>query len=307
MRLVHFHPGPDTAGQSMAGKRFLEEVGDEVQVFVHSPHAFGYDQGETWDPDEVRAAYRWADVVVIHNDPTLIDKVSDGSSRELVLHHHGSRFRNDPVRRWQEAEAIGARQIVSTVDLLLSVPPGGHADWLPQVVDLELMQEIRDAYRRDEGRIRVVHAPTNRRIKGTRFVQRAMRLLKTEAEFVLVQRQRWMTCLAMKATADIFVDQLNLGYGNNAIEAWAMGLPVLAAAPPEIILRMRREFRGPVPFYNADPMRFVMDLRKFINSPELRTRYAERGRKHVDRYHAPDAWVRRARQIYMGDMVEAVA
>lgn len=307
MRVLHLHPGPDTGGQSMAGKAALEAAGDEVRVFVHGLHTFGYPKAELWDPDEVHESYRWADVVVIHNDPAIFAEVDDGTPKPLIVHHHGSRFRGAPTQMYAAAEAIGARQIVSTVDLLLSVPPGGHAEWMPQVVDVEHMARVRASYDPPNGRrLRVAHAPTNKMIKGTRHVTRAMRRLAGKADYILIQRQPWWVCLMYKASADIFVDQLNLGYGNNAIEAWAMGMPVLSGAPEPILARMRQEFGG-LPFFPTSAVRLQADLRSFFDSAELRDEWTAIGRAHVDRFHAPAAWVERTRRIYAGDRIALAA
>jgi hypothetical protein len=282
----------------MAAKRVLEAGGDSVRVFVKYQHPFAYGDAEPWDLDEMRTAYRWADVVVIHNTPDVFELVSDGSRKNLIVHHHGSLFRRNPVRLWEQAEAIGARQVVSTIDLLLSVPFGKRAEWFPQVVDTTLMARLREVHRNQTGMIRVTHAPTNRAIKGTRHVKRAMRHIH-DADLVVIQRQPWATCLRVKAMSDIFVDQLLLGYGNNAIEAWALGLPVLAGATPDILERMKRDY--PLPFFVTNPDRLEDDLRAFIGSAELREEWAAKGRRHVERFHAPDAWADRARGIYAAE------
>jgi hypothetical protein len=307
VNVLHLHPGPDTGGQSMAGKRILEAAGDSVRVFVHTLHAFGYQAAERWDNDLVREAYSWADVVVLHNDPTVLEKVGTGSGKLIVVHHHGSRFRGNPAAIWAQGEAIGARQVVSTVDLLLSVPAGKHAEWMPQVIDIDHMQKLRLAYDPPVGRkVRVSHAPTNRMIKGTRHVVRAMRRLRSQADFVLIQREPWWVCLMMKAASDIFIDQLYLGYGNNAIEAWGMGLPVLSGASSDILEVMRREY-GTIPFFTTTGDAIENDVRRFISDPDLRAEWAGIGVRHIERFHVPEAWLRRTRHLYAGEPVELVA
>ena len=42
-----------------------------------------------------------------------------------------------------------------------------------------------------------------------------------------------MSMPGRKGRADVFVDQMILGYGCNAIEAWGMGIPVIAGVDPE--------------------------------------------------------------------------
>lgn len=306
VRILQLHPGPDTAGQSMAGKEVLEAAGHEVQVFAHSLHRFGYrPYPDLWQHlDDVREWYAWADVVVYHNDPTMHEKVSDGSSKRLIVHHHGTRFRSDPERLYRIGEEIGALQVVSTIDLLLSVPSGGHAEWMPQVLDPERLAELRTVPKSD--RLTVSHAPTNRQIKGTRSYIKARRELHKLALFDLIVRQSWWECQARKARSHIFVDQLNLGYGNNAIEAWALGLPVLAGATPHILARMRQVF-GELPFYETSAQTIVEDIRGFIRDADLRSEWATKGRRHMDKYHAPDAWRERAVSLYSGDVAELVA
>lgn len=289
----------------MAGKAVLEAAGDKVRVLVKHQHSFGYAQAELWDEALAREAYDWADTVIIHNDPAVFAKVDNGRPKNLIVHHHGSRFRGSPVDMWAASEAIGARQIVSTVDLLLSVPEGKHAEWMPQVIDVERMQGLRAAYEPPNGRkIRIAHAPTNRQIKGTRFVIKATKRLRAQTDFLLIQRQPWWVCLMWKASADIFIDQLHLGYGNNAIEAWAMGLPVLAGSTEPVLNVMRREFGGDLPFYLTTGVSLFDDLRQLIADEDLREKWAAIGFRHVQRFHAPQAWLERAHRIYAAEPVK---
>lgn len=309
MRILNLHPGADTAGQSAAGRTVLEQHGDEARVFVGSHHKFGYTKSPIWDQDAVMESVRWADVIVVHVDPTVIARINPvPKGKEVLVFHHGSRFRNDPMRLWTMAEAFGVRrQIVSTVDLLLSVPAGRHAEWMPQVIDLDTIARVVPEYRgTPDDRMRVSHAPTNRAIKGTRHVQRAMRKMRRDTELVMISNETWARCLALKAGTDVFLDQLILGYGNNAVEAWALGLPVICSASEAVLARMRQEYGGELPFYPASIPELGADIARFLD-PAVRAEWAERGRAHVDRFHAPDVWVERARAIYSGDRIESAA
>lgn len=297
MNILHLHPGPDTGGQSMAGKRVLEAAGHNVRVFVHGFHPFGYPAAEKWDAAAIADAYDVADVVIIHNDARLFERVDNGMRKNLIVHHHGTRFRSNPGPVYEAAAAIGARQIVSTVDLLGSVPEGGRATWFPQVVDVDRMRMMRDLHRPGPGRPVVTHAPTNRQVKGTRYVVRAMRRLKGEIDVKIISHQSWTMCLTHKAMSDLFVDQLWLGYGNNAIEAWAMGIPVIAGASDDVIEAMAREF-GTIPFLRTSPNMLVPDIRTMLRDRELYDAYVAAGQAHVTRYHDPKAWLRRTLKLY---------
>lgn len=287
----------------MGGKAVLEDMGDEVRVFVHGHHPFGYPKAQIWDDAAVRESVAWADTLVIHNDPAVYDKV--GPHPNVIVHHHGSRFRSDPVRISEQAMRIGARQVVSTLDLLLSLPKGHSAEWFPQIVDVDLMQQIRATSPRADHPT-AVHAPTNRQIKGTRHVMAAKRELRGEIDVQIVMHQPWWACLVAKAKGQVFIDQLNLGYGNNAIEAWAMGIPVLSGATSDILDLMRSTLGG-TPFYVTTGKALLKDLRAFMADDDLREHWAAIGLRHVELYHAPEAWAARARRIFAGQSEAAAA
>lgn len=301
MNIVHLHPGPDTGGQSVASKRVFEEAGHSVRVFVNRQHPFGYNPAELWEIDEVTKAYRAADVVVVHNDPTILDRLEKRPDRFVVVHHHGTRFRTSPDEVWSQGTERGVDlQVVSTVDLLLEAPAGHRVEWMPQVVDVRKMEALAEALRPDPvSRVIVTHAPTNRMVKGTRWVTQTMRKLRREADYVLISNSPWIVCLSLKAASHVFIDQLGLGYGNNAIEAWAMRLPVIAGASHPIIERMRQEF-GSLPFLEAKPATLTDTVRSLVESPELREKWGAIGRAHIARYHEPDAWLERTIGLYDG-------
>ena len=57
--------------------------------------------------------------------------------------------------------------------------------------------------------------------------------------------------LALKAQADILFDQVILGYGNNAIEAMGMGIPVIAGVQDDNVRRAMLDRWGSLPWYDA--------------------------------------------------------
>lgn len=305
----------------MRGKAVLEDAGHEVRVIVKSNHPFGYADAERWqmpDADNVHEAYAWADTIVLHNDATLLNQFGNGAGKRLVVHHHGTKLRTEPRRRWGEAAAIGATQIVSTVDLLLSVPDGG-AEWFPQVIDVDHMSEVRERYYVPSKRhAHVVHAPTNAQIKGTRvFKMAVVRQMRYEVTHDIIRRRTWAECLRRKARADIFFDQISLGYGNNAIEAWAMGIPVLSGVSNEskvltvpahaVVERMLYEFGGELPFLRTNGRDLARDVRRLVHDLDLREHWARIGSDHVRRFHSHDSWLARAERIYGGEAVAQAA
>lgn len=293
MRVLHLHPGPDTGGKSMAAKAALEAHGDEVRVFAHHRHQFDYPEAERWDATEVARAYEWADIVVLHNQPAdLYAKIPHGD-KPLMVHHHGSHLRKLGEGVWNEGRRLGAVQVVSTLDLLTF--PDGH--WLPQIVDLSAMADIRAQEYVPTTRLRVSHAPSSKRAKATQTFVRAERKLKGLIEWDLISRRPWAECLSRKARSDLYADQLTFGYGANAVEAWGMGLPVLAGAPKPILARMRDTF-GELPFYCVPNDReAVMDAFRLFADPGLRAEWGERGLQHARRFHDLEPFVARFRQL----------
>ena len=298
MKILHLHPGADTGGTSIGAKAALEAAGDEVRVFVKSFHRFEYPQATFWDADAVDESIDWADVVTVHNESSLWASVSRGRRKPLFVMHHGSRFRRNPGPHYRDAASIGATQLVSTVDLLLSVPGGGVAYWMPQVLDAERMAAVAAEHAHAPNKpISIAHAPTNRAIKGTRHIVRAVRSLNGRATMKMIEREPWARCLALKASADIFVDQIILGYGNNAIECWGMGMPVVAGASEPVLGRMRQTY-GRLPFAAANASTLPRVIGELVASADLRAEWAATGAEHVRRFHAPAAFASRAHELY---------
>jgi hypothetical protein len=173
--------------------------------------------------------------------------------------------------------------------------------------------------------VRVAHSPTFRTLKSTEAVISAVADLQAEGlpvELDLIERVTWGECLRRKARADIYIDQVILGYGCNAIEAWGMGLPVIAGVDPDRADavnhpipgstrdRMLREF-GSLPFYEASESTIVDTLRELVKSAELRAEWAVRGMEHVGRFHAQLPALERLVGLYQRAVnqqpVEAVA
>ena len=108
--------------------------------------------------------------------------------------------------------------------------------------------------------------------------------------------------------ADIYYDQVLVGYGVNAIEAWGMGIPVIAGAskaqaaahgigiPDGVLDEMRRRFDG-LPFVLADETTIYDALARLVD-PVVRQKAAERGLAHVRKFHSQEAVVAALRPIY---------
>jgi hypothetical protein len=143
---------------------------------------------------------------------------------------------------------------------------------------------------RTEGPIRIVHAPSDPHMKGTRHVLAAIEALRTrhDIDFRLVQNLPHEEALALYGWADIVVDQLLAGwYGGLAVEVMAMGKPVvcyirgadLRHAPPRMVAEL--------PILRATPSTLEADLERMIEQRRQWPDLGRQARAFVERWHDP--------------------
>ena len=297
MNIFVLSPGQDTGGQGGRIKTAFDRhaPGWAVRAMRGKNNYLAYPRDLEWDEAKALELYEWADVVHHKNALTAYARLDRNLCKPTVIHHHGTRLRDNAEAVWREAESIGAVQVTSTVDLLESAP---GAEWLPAPFDLEALGQYRNPKRGST--VRIAHAPTNRRIKSTARVLNVLDSLsrRYDIEFDLIENYPWKVCLARKGRAHIFIDQLVLGYGNNAIEAWAMGIPVIAGvASPTVRARMVDTW-GELPFYEATAKTLEARLAELIESEELRDEWGARGQAHAERWHEEGRVVEQLKDIY---------
>ncbi len=260
------HAPAEIAGQASVLARALRGLGVEAHSLAYNPGFPQYQPDEMRPYDDqpplkrylgylastLRNLGHW-DVCHFHFGRTLIPPhnfdlpLHQALGRRVVFHYHGCDVRNrahmlathtratcsecDPFcnpGRQKRVLASAARyadaELVSTPDLLESATRARH---LPVALDLA---DYPFAPPRGTPKL-VVHAPTNRLIKGTRYVEAAFAALRPrfpEVRFEVVERKPWVELRAILAEADVVVDQLFMGwYGMVAVEAMALGKPVL--------------------------------------------------------------------------------
>jgi hypothetical protein len=138
----------------------------------------------------------------------------------------------------------------------------------------------------------VVHAPTHQGIKGTRFVLQALDRLRAEGarfELALVEGRTRDEARTLYERADLVVDQLLLGwYGGVAVEAMALGKPVVCYLRDEDLSFLPEAMRGELPIVRADPSSVYDVLARLIRCgrDEL-VALGLRSRAYVERWHDP--------------------
>lgn len=294
---LNIFAGADTAGQGIRAQRAINRWSRSwsTRCVVRSVNYIGYPVDVFWDERRVRELWARSDVVHAHNELTSLTVPQRRQPRPLVLHHHGTALRDHHRQVLGQARRAGAVQLVSTVDLLQY---GEDLRWSPTPYDLAWLASHRV---RDEGtKIRIAHAPTNRAIKSTDAILAAVERLgrRHAIEFDLIEGVSWAECLARKGRADIFVDQLILGYGCNSIEAWGMGIPVIAGVADGAVRERMLDLFGELPFHESSEATIETRLEELIVDAEQRQQWADRGRRHVQRFHDEQAVVADLEAVY---------
>ena len=134
------------------------------------------------------------------------------------------------------------------------------------------------------GNIRIVHAPTDREKKGTKYVLAVIERLKQEKnniDFFLVEHKTHDEALEIYKNADIVIDQIVLeSHGTLAMECMALGKPVLCRIDEKFI----KDYQD-IPLLNTDPDNIYENLKLLIEDPDLRKSLGEKGRKYVEEIH----------------------
>jgi hypothetical protein len=149
-------------------------------------------------------------------------------------------------------------------------------------------------------RLRICHAPRNRRVKGTERLIAAVEQARREAEVELdlIEGVTHEEAIRRKRRANLLVDQVGAnttatGYGMNSLEALAMGIPCMTTMTPDY-----RAFLEPHPFLPADEEGLVRELLALARDPRPLRELAERGRRWVERVHDADRVVERIYDTY---------
>jgi glycosyltransferase involved in cell wall biosynthesis len=210
--------------------------------------------------------------------------------RKSVYHFLGSDIRGKTPSELAYARRADAR-VVGSYDAVRWIP---DAEVVPAGIDLEAYRPGPPAERE---RPLVVHAPSSRRRKGTEHVIAACERLPVDLEIVEglhhdVARERYRA-------ADIVVDQLHAGwYGLFAVEAMALGKPVVSFLHDEAVRRTEEAFGVEVPIVAATKETLVERLRPLVESPEERRRVGAASRAYVERVHDLERVTDRLLELY---------
>lgn len=208
-------------------------------------------------------------------------------------------------KRIKKFERFGAHFFSLNPDLMHYLPQ--NATFLPYTIcHWDRIERLREGVQSKKV-IKVVHAPTNRTVKGTDAVIRAVENLKkagNQVELTLVEKMSNDEALKKYAEADIVVDQLRIGwYGAFAVEVMRMGKPVVAYINENdlkfIPSEMSRDCKEAI--INANEYTIEDVLGRYIDNREELKQKCDAQWEYVNKWHNPVYVASITKKIYEGD------
>lgn len=299
MKVLIVSAGDDCGGVAIALQQALNRYTDWETREVHrSQNYISYPTDILWPegtekPDGLDDLFREADVVHVMERWDAVDHYPEWTAKPLVLHHHGTIFREWNTQYLiQSAKEFRAYVVASTIDLTLLDPT---IEWLPNPCDIGRMRGIRVSEYAPHDGLLSAHSPTWRALKGTDSFVAAATAAGISVD--VIEHTDWESCLHRKAKADIFYDQMTAGYGLSGIESMAMGIPTIGGCPDQRVLDLMFRSWGNLPFMLATPytLPWVME---FFKDPENRRASAAVSTWFVEKYHSEANVARQLVSVY---------
>ena len=299
----------NTAGVPWTNAEALRRRGVDARLVVFERYALHPEADWSLDAPSnnlllSRQARQWAafarllprtDVFHFHFGLTLVPKrlqfpILRAARKKSVMHYLGSDIRG----KTPEQLAYGKRadaQVVGSYDAIRWVP---EAEVIPPGVDLARIESVPPT---DRARPLIVHAPSSRRRKGSEHVIAAVEGL--DADLDLVEGLHHDEAFERYRAADIVVDQLNAGwYGLFAIEAMALGKPVVTFLHDEAVRRTEEAFGLRVPIVSATAETLRETLRPLVADAAHRRELGAASRAYVERVHDVERVADRLLDLY---------
>ena len=191
---------------------------------------------------------------------------------------------------------------VTSPDLLEFVP---GSIWLPQPIDCRIFSglrkknsyhQVKREFKKDE--IVIMHAPSNRVIKGTKYLEQAVQDLKDKGypvRLVLIENMEYKEALNNFLAADIVVDQLLIGaYGSFSVEMMALGKPVVCYIRKDLM----NYYPSDLPIISADPNNLSNIIEGLIHNKNIWVDLGKKGIQYVEKFHNKNEIAKRTINYY---------
>lgn len=219
--------------------------------------------------------FRGLDVVDINHFDYLREKALHNDIIEPPINRPDQQRK---IRKWiKYADVV----LISEPDLHYVVP---NAILSPQVIDLNYWQTTREPLSIKDGIVRIVHAPSSRRKKGTEFIEKAVVELQKKGykiKLILAEKLPYDKIKELYEISDIGVDQLLYGWhGKVSVELMALGKPVICNINPKY-----GKYKPDLPIVHADPKSIISVLEDLVCNEAKRLEIGNKSKGYVAKYH----------------------
>jgi glycosyltransferase involved in cell wall biosynthesis len=167
-------------------------------------------------------------------------------------------------------------------------------------LDLDYWRPFQSNITRESNRVLIAHAPTDRKLKGTKYIIEAVHRLQNEGYSIKLVLLESMTIEEVRSRlneTDIVVDQLLGGwYGKLAIEAMAMAKPTICYI--DDIIRAQMSYGNGLPIVSSNPTKIYEDLKFLIDNPGLRKEIGSKSRAYVEATHSQEAVGKELKKLF---------
>jgi len=208
--------------------------------------------------------------------------------KKVFVHYHG-----DDIRNKKEKESLKNvdRKIISTPDLKQFLP---NAEWIPFPFNIRGMRE-REGW---NDIVRIVHAPSDRKRKGTIHILRAIKELKKKytLQFELIEGKPNNYVLERMAASDIVIDQIGPGwYGKVTLEALYYGAVSCFYVRPDLTDLIPINFFIPI-----TKEKITERIAELVEDESLRNELRKKGYLYLGKYHDSEKIMNRLLELYQG-------
>ncbi len=333
------HGLSEVAGQNSYSVQGLKEIGESAETVVYYKHPFAYKYDICLGINKAnrklflyyalkllffyfRALFRY-DVFHFHFGHSILNGFELWTyhlfNKKFFFEFHGSDLRDQKKAceimgmPFEEKDATNpklhkrnknickkADGIIIHDDELIPYLPDIKNDYYVVPLRVDLDKFVPCYPKNSNEHIRIVHAPSARAFKGTKYVLEAFDVLSKKhenIELVLVEGKTQEEAIEIYKTADIIVDQLYAGtYGVFAIECMALGKPVITYISEE----MKECLPEELPIVSGNTKTICDALELLINDSEMRIMIGKQGRKYAEDYHDYRAIAYVLKDIYYG-------
>lgn len=302
MQIVNVTTG-DTGNQSyLLSKAINENSRHRSRSFIRRTY-YEWPHDVLWRPEWkgdtpqwIKNWWREADIVHIHNRWQRSKYWAEAPKAAWIVHQHGRWPDKDRYAlELQVDEDRSATRVVSTLNLLRDI--GWDIDrWFPRPVEPILEPKRNWGYP-----LRIIQSPTVKSRKQTDVFVSVCEELSDDYDIVfeVITQRPHSECMIRKARADVLFDQLSPCFGTNALEAWALGIPVICGLGADLDLFFRENIAKDPPYVLARTREGLKEaLERLIVDANYRALMARRGNDYVRLWHSPKRCVEIAIRTY---------